>query len=79
MKKLQFFQYGLCSSVVFDEEGKEHTTYGITVKDSTGTVLRRVKDISLDRKEVSELIGQCNRLHLEPVHLDDVIDDFLCK
>ena len=38
-----------------------------------------VKDISLDKEAVAALAERCQRLHLSPVHLMDVIEDFLAR
>ncbi len=35
------------------------------------------KDISRDKDEVENLISLCNELQLSPLHLRDVVDDFL--
>ena len=36
-----------------------------------------VKDVSLDREEVTELIERLNQYELSPCHLQDVIEDFI--
>lgn len=45
--------------------------------DGTATVISSVRDISSDRQAITGLIDQCNRLQLSPVHLQDIVEDFL--
>lgn len=52
-------------------DGKEYQTYGIQCGDIY------VKDVSADRAKVHELVEACNKFALEPIHLMDVIEDFL--
>ena len=59
-------------------EGYKYVGYGICVtKVSTGDS-RSFCDISVRRGEVEALADRCNRLELDPIHIEDVIDDFLC-
>ena len=59
-------------------EGYQYTGYGICVSNLKSGERRSFCDISPRRREVEELAERCNRLRLDPVHIDDVIDDFLC-
>ena len=57
-------------------------SYGIVVYsgskgDGTATVLAAVRDITEDREAISGLVLLCNRLKLSPIHLFDVVEDFL--
>ena len=58
-------------ATIIDEDGNSIVTYGITCDD------REIKDISTNRQKVENLINLCNKNNLSPMHLDDVIDDFL--
>ncbi len=53
-------------------EGKEYVVYGIKYNDEYC-----FEDISTDEKPVKELADNCNKFSLDPVHLKDVIEDFL--
>lgn len=56
------------------------TTYGLSVHMVTSTssmLCISIKDISSDRAAVIRLAAQCQRLQLDPIHLLDVIEDFL--
>ncbi len=61
----------LNKSTIIDEDGNEIETYGITCGE------RVVKDISTDKQKVEVLIDKCNKNNVSPIHLDDIIDDFL--
>ena len=63
--------YVINQSTITDENGQQHTTYGISYNDTT------VKDISINKAKVENLISLCNKLDLSPIHIYDVIDDFL--
>ena len=61
----------------YQVDGYKYRGYGICVKNRDTGDSRCIHDISVRRNEVEELIERCNRLQLDPVHVDDVIDDFL--
>ena len=63
--------YTLIKSVIKDEDGNFHDTYGISNE------TRQIKDISVDKEKVERLVSLCNSLNLSPMHLDDVVEDFL--
>ena len=70
--------YRLRSDKLFNEDTGNYTTYGIDVFDSqSDMLLRSVSDISLEKSAVQLLVSQCNKLCLDIIHLDDVIEDFL--
>ena len=56
---------------------KEYTGYGISVKDFAGGCVRVFRDISRQREEVAKLCKKCNDLELDPIHIEDVICDFI--
>lgn len=53
-------------------EGEEYVVYGIRYSDEYC-----FEDISTNQKAVKELADVCNKLSLSPIHLADVIEDFL--
>ena len=62
--------------------GQERTSYGIAIyadaeHDGTTTVIASVHDITADKPGLTALVQQCNRLELSPIHLHDVVEDFL--
>ena len=52
--------------------------YGIviTVK---GRAVEKVSDISASRHAVSMLVRKCNKYSLDPIHLTEVVEDFLSE
>lgn len=66
----------------FGEE--ERISYGIVAysnadQDGSKTIVASVRDITIDKDSLTELVNDCNRLGLSTVHLNDVVDDFLVK
>lgn len=56
------------------------TTYGLSICAVTGTQIdpyMSIKGISSDWVAITRLAEQCQRLQLDPIHLLDVIEDFL--
>lgn len=53
-------------------EGERHVVYGIRCNDAYC-----FEDISTNKNAVEELADKCNKFSLSPVHLADVIEDFL--
>ena len=73
--------YGICEEI-YELQGERRISYGIAVYDdgvgkNTATVLYRISDITPDRDRLSELVDRCNLLKLSPIHLDEVVEDFL--
>lgn len=52
-------------------EGEEHTVYGIRCDEEY------IPDVSADKSEVEYLVKLCNDGGLDPVHLFDVVTDFV--
>ncbi len=60
----------------------ERVAYGIAAYDirndeEYAVPMVAVNDIASDKGAVLTLIEACNRLHLSPCHLHDVVEDFL--
>ena len=47
--------------------------------DGFHTVIQTIGDITTDRDRLSMLVDQCNLLELSPLHLNDVIEDYLAN
>lgn len=57
-----------------------HINYGIGLidkNDPEGVLIDAVTDLSTNKNEVLHLIKLCNRLSLDPIHLWDIVNDFL--
>ncbi len=74
-------QYGLIEETyVFRDRSR--VSYGIAAyadaeTDGSASVVASVRDVSPDKDRVLDLIKLCNQVELSPVHLFDVIEDFL--
>lgn len=60
----------------------ERTAYGIAAYadaelDGSATVIARIGDVTHDESKGYELAELCNRLELSPMHLYDVVEDFI--
>lgn len=62
--------------------GQSRVSYGIAAYsdaevDGSATVVQSVHDVTTDKECLLRLIKDCNGLRLSPVHLCDVVEDFL--
>lgn len=60
------------------EDGRK--SCGIAVVADYGecsAVIQVISDICGDEGELEQLVHKCNELHLDCIHLRDVVDDFL--
>ena len=55
-------------------EGREYTVYGMKYNDGPFAA-----DLSTDKHSVQRLVEKCNEYQLEPIHMFDVIEDFLAE
>ncbi len=58
-------------------EIEDYISFGLILKDENGKELNRISDISNDSSFVTELCRIFNMYQLSPIHLLDVIEDFL--
>ena len=63
---------------------KSRVSYGIAAYanaevDETVTIIESIRDVSLDKQKLLELVERCNRSGLSVDHIYDVIDDFLAE
>ena len=75
--------YGV-SEEHYSLDNKIRISYGIVAYADTGAsgiaaIVASVRDISPDKQKIELLAEQCNRLELSPIHLPDVIADFLAE
>lgn len=55
----------------YEIEDKKYTGYGIGYENT------KIEDISTDKEKICELIEKMNKENLSPVHMYDVIYDFI--
>ena len=65
-------------------QGSERISYGIAAysdaeENGTATIVASVQDVSFDYIQLGKLIDLCNHLELDPIHLKDVMEDFLAN
>ena len=76
---LQVVRYAvICEQMYCEELFRTYRSYGIVVR-KNGRVIKRVSDVSTDKRAVTELVRRCNEYSLDPVHLSDVIEDLLSE
>ncbi|MBE5927930.1 MAG: hypothetical protein E7267_00915 [Lachnospiraceae bacterium] len=66
--------YKVVEECLWDIHGKPYITYGImSLEDDV-----YVPDVSLNKENIIRFVNLLNEEALEPIHLMDVIEDFLC-
>jgi len=66
--------YKVVEECLWDIHGKPYITYGImSLEDGV-----YVPDVSLNKENIIRFVNLLNEEALEPIHLMDVIEDFLC-
>lgn len=55
-----------------------YTSFGIVITSTQdNSVIERIADISTSKEKIKKLVNLCNELSLEPIHIYDVIEDFI--
>lgn len=67
-------RYSCFKERINDPELGNYTTYGIRLR-----ITITVSDLSLDRKRVKHLVKLCNQGDLDPIHLPEIVEDFLSE
>ena len=75
MKKFNY-EYSTVSNDC-EVDGYRYTGYGIAVKEKGKDFLRVFRDVSRCKKDIDEVVQRCNRLELDPIHIEDVVEDLL--
>lgn len=75
--------YGIIDEI-YSQPGNSRISHGIAayaniVEDGTTNIVAAVHDITDNLDTLAELVKKCNQLNLSPMHLNDVIDDFLAE
>ena len=71
--------YILCRET-YKTKRAERIAYGIAAyAEDEQTCIARLHDVSSDKNTRAELVSLCNRLQLSPIHLHDVVEDFLAN
>ena len=73
--------YGV-SEEIYTLYDQKRISYGIVVysnadQDGTATIVDSIRDVSSNKEKITRLVNECNRLGLSPIHLRDVVEDFI--
>ena len=52
-------------------------SFGIRCLDDDDVEMCVINDILPDRQKVEELVKVCNEMEVSPIHLPDIVEDFL--
>ena len=72
-------KYRLLIKTIRDEDGTQHTVYGIQAVTYDENVVLSISDISFDSQKAQAFVDLCNFLGLSIIHFYDVLDDFLAE
>ena len=64
--------YSVRSDVIKDDQDNPHIVYGINIVGA-----QPIPNIFTSKTEAARFSSLCNRLHLSPIHIHEVIDDLL--
>jgi len=68
--------YLVMSQVLKNDDGDEYTAYGITVM-SGDSMIASIADVTTNYEDILRLRRSCTENELDPIHIYDVIEDFL--
>lgn len=71
------FQYRLFNETLNSSEIGEYKTTGIMVLDENENELIKMSDVSTNEDDVKKVVDLCNQEQVEPIHLYDILEDFL--
>ena len=60
------------------EDGIQYISFNVLVKNKD-VVIRRIPDVFTDERQAQQFVDMCNRLKLDPQHVEDAVDDVLIK
>ena len=70
------YQYVPVQETLTSDELGTYVTYSVSVQ-TVSEEIAFVRDVSTDFDEIVQLTERCTEQQLDPVHLDDLIEDFL--
>lgn len=73
------YTYQLRQDMLRDESGIEWVVYGIETLDSVGNILCSFSDIFFDKKKALSFVCVCNEQDIDPIHIQDLIEDALTQ
>lgn len=73
-------KYKVVEEKLYNVDIGNYTAFGIQMLAVSGRremILDTVSDVSLDRKKIEQFVLDLNKFKLSPIHLMDVIEDFI--
>ena len=62
----------------YNLEGETHIGFGILITSTTDNkVITKIEDVTTSKYELDSIVQLCNDLSLDPIHIYDVLEDFL--
>lgn len=68
--------YKIKREIYFNKYVGFYFAYAVIYKDTNGKILK-ISDVFRSKKKAVEFIRICNLLSLDPIHLEDVLEDYL--
>ena len=72
------YRYVPVPETLLTEDNESYVTYGLSVR-TVEDEIAFVSDVSTDFEEVSRLADLCTEQELDPIHIGEVIEDFLAE
>lgn len=70
------YKYLPVQETLTSDELGTYVTYSVSVR-TVSEEIAFIRDVSTDFEEIAQLTERCTEQQLDPVHLDDLIEDFL--
>lgn len=71
-------RYIVTKGYYLTSDAVKYTSFGISAIQD-GVTVASVNDISTSIKEIEALADDCNRLRLDPIHLTDIVRDYIME
>lgn len=65
------------TTLVKDEMGTPYDSYGIIVRQEDGEIVFLAEDLTFHLSSIEKLVCDWNRLQPEPVHFQEIVEDFI--
>ncbi len=72
-------RYTVIQTTIAMEKLGEVKTFGLCVLDQYGNRIKEIVDISVNFELVERLASICNRFQALPIHLMDIVEDFIAE
>ena len=65
------------TTIVRDDMGTPYDVYGVIVRGEDGATIFSAEDLTFHRSDIDAFICNWNLLQPEPIHFQDIIEDFI--